>query len=142
MRGGERRVARQFGDQRIARADAVPLGARRQHLDLHLRHVDAGRAFAPAGLARHAQRHCVAQRIGRHRVGAELAGQRQAQRVGAAAREVLFVAGDAIGRAHHRASNARQVPLLLHISTAPSMPPSGPGWSDQSSFGVKSRAAA
>ena len=36
------------------------------------------------------------------------------------------------------ASKARQVPLLLHISTAPSMPPSGPGWSDQSSFGVKS----
>ena len=35
------------------------------------------------------------------------------------------------------ASKARQVPLLLHISTAPSMPPSGPGWSDQSSFGVK-----
>ena len=39
------------------------------------------------------------------------------------------------------ASKARQVPLLLHISTAPSMPPSGPGCSDQSSFGVKSAIA-
>ena len=36
------------------------------------------------------------------------------------------------------ASNARQAPLLLHISTAPSMPPSGPGYADQSSLGAKS----
>src|SRR5882757_4275249 len=32
-------------------------------------------------------------------------------------------------------SKARQVPLLLHISTAPRRPPNGPGWSDQSSLG-------
>jgi hypothetical protein len=36
------------------------------------------------------------------------------------------------------ASNFRQLPLLLHISTAPSRPP---GWSDQSSAGVKGRGA-
>ena len=73
----------------------------------------------------------------RHRTGAELPGQRQPQRVGPPARHVRLVARHAIRWAHHAGIEARQVPLLLHISTAPSMPPSGPGWSDQSSFGVK-----
>ena len=40
------------------------------------------------------------------------------------------------------AVKARQVPLLLHISTAPSIPASGPGWADQSSAGTKPGAGA
>ena len=40
------------------------------------------------------------------------------------------------------ASDFRQVPLLLHISTAPSSPPWGPGQADQSSAGVIRASAA
>ena len=98
---GVRRVARQIGDEPVARGQAVPLAVVVQELDLHLRHVDAGRAFALAALARDAQRHRLAHRVGGQRVGAELARQRQAQRVGAAARQMLLVAGRAVGRAHH-----------------------------------------
>ncbi len=60
--GGPGGIARQFGHQPLARLHAVALGAGGQHLDLHLRHVHAGRAFAPAGLAGHAQRHRLGQR--------------------------------------------------------------------------------
>ena len=60
------------------------------------------------------------------RIRPELAGDREPQRVGAAARDVALVAGDAIARAHHAAGRARQAPLLLHISTAPWKPPPAP----------------
>ena len=43
----------------------------------------------------------VAHLVGDQRLGAELAGQREAQRVGAAAGQMLLVAGRAVGRAHH-----------------------------------------
>ena len=105
--------------------------------------------FAMSTPVGHSRRHALhethssiasATRVRGHGVGAELAGQRQAQRVGAAAREVLSRRAWRGSDGHITpASKPRQVPLLLHISTAPSMPPSGPGWSDQSSFGVKPR---
>ena len=97
---GVRRIARQIADQAIAQRQAVLREARRLHLDFHARHVDAGRAFALAGLARHAQFHGLGHVVAGQRVGAELAGQREAQRVGAAARDMRFVARHAIARAH------------------------------------------
>ncbi|KWT97635.1 hypothetical protein APY03_1331 [Variovorax sp. WDL1] len=71
-----------------------------EELDLHLRHVDAGRAVALAALAADAQVHGVANGVAGEGVGAELARERQAQRVGAPAREVLLVARDAVAGAH------------------------------------------
>ncbi len=113
------RVARQFGDQPVAPRQAVAVEARRQHLDLHLRHVDAGRAFAPARLAGNAQRHRIGDRVGRHRIGAELAGERQAQRVGAPARHVRLVARHAIRRAHHAGiEGAAGAVVVAHLDRA------------------------
>src|SRR5262249_57872412 len=74
---------------------------RRLHLDLHARHVDAGRAFAPAGLAGDAELHGLRHLVGGERVTAELTGDGEAKRVGEPARDVALVAGDAIARAHN-----------------------------------------
>ena len=97
---GPGRVARQVGDQAVAGREAVALAVAVEELDLHPRHVDAGRAFAAAALAGDAELHGLAHGVGGQRVGAELAGERQAQRVGAAAGDVLLVAGGAEGGAH------------------------------------------
>jgi len=70
-----------------------------QELDLHLRHVDARRAIAAASLAAHAQVEGFAHRLGCE-VRAQLARQRQAQRIRAAARQMHFVARDAVTGAH------------------------------------------
>ena len=84
-----------------------------ERLDLHLRHVDAGRAFAPAALAAHAQVERVAHRLRLQRVGAELARQREPQRVGAAARQMLLVARDAIARAHRAGIELAAVAVVV-----------------------------
>src|SRR3546814_2173460 len=71
-----------------------------EELDLHPRHVDAGRAVALAALAADAEIHGLVHRLAGEGIGAALAGQRQTQAVGAAARQMLLVASDAIARAH------------------------------------------
>ena len=48
-------IARQIADQPVPQRKPVLCRPRRQHLDLHLRHVDAGRALVTAGLAGHAE---------------------------------------------------------------------------------------
>ena len=94
-------------------------GARRLHLDLHARHVDAGRAFAPAGLAGDAELQRLRHLVGGERVRPELAGDREPQRVGAAARHVALVAGDAIARAHHAAGElAAGAVVVAHLDRA------------------------
>ena len=90
------RVARQKADQPVVQRKAVLGGARRLHLDLHARHVDAGRAFAPAGLAGDAEFQRLRHLVGGERIRPELAGDGKPQRVGAAAGDVALVAGDAI----------------------------------------------
>jgi hypothetical protein len=71
-----------------------------QELDLHAGHVDAGRAVALAALAATRTGRGFAHRFAGQAVRAELAADGQPQRVGAAARQVLFVARDAVARAH------------------------------------------
>ena len=44
-------IAREIADQAVAQGQAMRGRARGEHLDLHLGHVDAGRAFVAAGLA-------------------------------------------------------------------------------------------
>ena len=70
---GERRIARQIADQPVAQREPVLGDARRLHLDLHARHVDAGRAFAPAGLAGDAELERLRHLVRGQRVGTELA---------------------------------------------------------------------
>src|SRR5664280_1831558 len=91
---------RQEADQPVVQREAVLGRARRQYLDLHARHVDAGRAFTPAGLAGDAELERLGHLVAGERVGPELAADRQPQRIGAPARDVALVAGDAIARAH------------------------------------------
>src|SRR5262249_10527855 len=76
-------------------------------------------AFAPARLARDAQLECLGHLVRRERPGAELAGEREAQRVGASARHVALLAGDAEARAHDatRAFAAGTV-VVAHLDRA------------------------
>ena len=114
-----RRIARQVGDQPVPRRKPVAAPVMVQELDLHPRHVDAGRAFAPAALARDAQIHRLAHVFRDERIGSELARQGQAQRVGAAAGQVLLVAGGAKGRAHHRGvALAAGAVVVAHLDRA------------------------
>ncbi len=97
----------------------MAVGARGQHLEFQLRHVHAGRAFAPTGLARHAQLHRVRHRIGCHGIRTKLSGERQPQRVGAPARRVDLVAGGAVGRAHRAGIEAAAGAVVVaHLDRA------------------------
>ncbi len=63
------------------------------------------------------------QRLGHlvrgQRIGAKLAGDGEAQRIGAAARDVALVAGDAIARAHHAAGQrAAGAVVVAHLDRA------------------------
>ncbi len=101
--GGQVRIARQIADQPVTQRKAVFLRARSQHLDLHLGHVDTGRAFMAAGLAGHAEFERVHHLVRGQCVRSQLPRDRQPQRIGAASRNILLVAGCAVGRAHHAA---------------------------------------
>ena len=93
--------------------------ARGLHLDLHARHVDAGGAFAPAGLAGDAELERLRHLVRGQRVGAELARDREAQRIGAAAGDVALVAGDAVARAHDAAGErAAGAVVVAHLDRA------------------------
>src|SRR6516162_8169670 len=93
--------------------------ARRLHLDLHARHVDAGRAFAPASLAGDAKLHGLGHLVGAQRVAPELAGDGEAQRIGAPARDVALVAGHAIARAHDTTGeHATGAVVVAHLDCA------------------------
>src|SRR6516225_897838 len=87
--------------------------ARRLHLDLHARHVDAGWAFAPASLAGDAKFHGLGHLVGAQRVASELAGDGEAQRI------VALVAGHAIARAHDAAGeHAAGAVVVAHLDRA------------------------
>jgi hypothetical protein len=100
--------------QRSAGEPAHRLAPRRR-LDLHPRHVDAGRAVALAALAADAQVQRLLHRVARSgsHVAPELARERQAQRVGAAARQVLLVARDAKARAHRAGVELAAVAVVV-----------------------------
>src|SRR5206468_11110148 len=64
-------ISRQIRYQPVARGETVAFAVVVQKLDLHARHVDAGRAFALAALARDAQRHRLAHVFRNQRLRAE-----------------------------------------------------------------------
>src|SRR3954471_17042634 len=90
-----------------------------QELDLHLGHVDAGRAFAPAALAGDAEIERLLHLARGEGVGPELAGDRKPQGSGAASREMLLVAGRAVGRARGAARElAAGAVVVAHLDGA------------------------
>src|SRR5262245_56231035 len=106
-------------------------GTRGLYLDLHARHVDAGRALAAAGLARDAELQRLGHLLGGERVRSELPGDRKSQRVGAPARDVALLARDAIRGAHHATVDlAAGAVVVAHLDralkTAAGAGPSGP----------------
>ncbi len=84
-----------------------------EHFDLHPRHVDAGRAIAPAALATHAQGEGLLHRRRVQAVASQLPAQREAQGVGPATREVTFVAGDPKTRTHRAGIELAAVPVVV-----------------------------
>ena len=78
----------------------MAFGARGQSLNLHARHIHARWAFALAALAGNAQRHGGGDFIPRQSIRPQLTRERQAQRIGAPASQMLFIACCAIGWAH------------------------------------------
>src|SRR5690606_7405177 len=72
-----------------------------------------GRAFTPAGFARHAELERAVEVVGRERVRPELTGQRETERVRAAARDVALVARHAIRRAHRTGVELPAVPVVV-----------------------------
>ena len=116
---GKRRVAREIADEPVVQREAVLRRARGLHLDLHARHVDAGRAFAPARLARDAKLERLRHLVRRERIGSKLAGDRKPQRIGAPAGHVALVARDAVARAHHAArKRAAGAVVVAHLDRA------------------------
>src|SRR5258705_11951755 len=88
-------------------------------LDLHAGHVDAGRAFGAAALARDAELHRLGHLVGGERIRPELAGDRKPQRVGAPARHIALLARDAIRGTHHAALRlAAGAVVVAHLDRA------------------------
>ena len=97
-------VVGQAGDEFVFQRVAVPSLVVVQELDLHLGHVDAGRAVAFAAFAANAQVervvHCLTGESVFRLDTLKLTRERQAQRVSATARQVFFVARHAVAGAH------------------------------------------
>ncbi len=98
-----------------------------EELDLHARHVHAGRALALAPLARDAQVERFAHRLVARFRSAELVGERQAQRVGAPAREIALRSRRAIARAHGPGVElAAMAVVVAHLHRAGQAAPGAP----------------
>ena len=91
---------RQKSKQSIANAQAMSLSPFLAKFDLHLCHVDTGRALAPTGLARNTQAHGLRHALRGHRVITQVTVEGLAQRVGATTGEMLLITGDPETRAH------------------------------------------
>ena len=129
LRIHERRIARQARDDAILRSPAMLLAIVIQELDLHARHVDAGRTLAPAAFAADAQIQHVVHALRRQRIASELPGQCVSRNALARPRVTSCSSCVAMNDGHITSAFLRHAPLLLHISTAPENPPQ----SDQSS---------
>ena len=115
-RQGRCQRVRQLRDHLIAPRDAVTQSMLVVDFDFHLRHVDAGRALAPAPLARYAERQRIPHRLRCQRIGAKLPRNRQPQRIRPAARYVLFVTRRAIARTHRaRIELAAVAVVVAHL---------------------------
>src|SRR4029077_16353259 len=112
---------------RTVRVRGVVVG---EKLHLHARPVDTGRAFALAAFARDAQvERCLDRLVA---LRAELPGEREAQRVGAAAGQVNLIARRAIRRAHRaRVELAAVAVVVAHLDGLVEAAPLAPvehGW--------------
>ncbi len=107
------RVVGQARDGLVLQRPAVPLLVVGEELDLHPRHVDAGRALALAALAADAKVQRLEDGIARQRIRSELARQREPQRVRPAARQMLLVARDAKARAHRSGVELAAVAVVV-----------------------------
>ena len=94
------RVMRQKGKQAVAHAQAMPLSPLLAKFDFHLRHVDAGWAFAPTGFTRHTKAHGLGHALRGHRVITQVTVKGLAQGIGATAGEMLLITRDPETRAH------------------------------------------
>ena len=121
------RIARQVRNQPRLQVQPMAASGLMQDLDLHARHVDAGRAFALAGLAGDAEIERVTHFVGGERVLAELTGKRESETVGAAAGDMLLVGCDAVGRAHHAGLRLSASAIVVaHLGGAEEPAPIGP----------------
>ena len=103
-------------DQAVAQRVAIFLLVVVQKLYLHFGHVHAGRAFAFAAFAAHAQVHALVHGVAGECVGAELPRQRQPQGVGAATGQVLLVPRDPVTRTHGTAVKfAAMAVVVTHL---------------------------
>ncbi len=94
------RILGQVRDQAVFHRIAVLRPVMGEELNLHPGHVDTGRTLAPAALAAYAQIHRGAHGLRGKAAGPKLAGQREPERIGAAPRDVLLRARDAVARTH------------------------------------------
>ena len=98
---------------------ALSRSAQGRHLNFHARHINTNRAFAPAGLAGHAQLHGLRHLVTNQGVRSHLAGQRQTQAVRPAARHIPFITGGTIGRTHHTSLElAAGTVVVAHLDSA------------------------
>src|SRR5262249_26131449 len=87
--------------------------------DFYPRHVDAGRAFAAARFAGDAKFQRLRHLIGCQRIRPELAGDGEAERVGAPTRHITLVTGDAVTRTHDAAGKrAAGAVVVTHFDGA------------------------
>src|SRR5918994_3256795 len=116
-----------MGDQPLLKGQAMAFIIMMKKFDLHLCHVNTGRALALAAFARNAQ----VERLLHLRRGKcawpELAGDREAQRVGTTASDVLLLTGGAIRRTHCAAQRfPTSAVIVAHLDSLAEAPPFRP----------------
>ena len=100
-------------------AEAVSFCHRCLHFNFHACHVDAGRTLVFAPFARDAEFHGFGHLLGGERIRSKLAGDCETKRIGAPARQVLFLAGGAKRRAHDPALQLAAGPVVVaHLDSA------------------------
>ena len=119
-RRGARRIARQIGDQPVAQRERMGLAILRagtRSSCAPCRRRPGIRACSPCTRCRAPW--CARMSSETSASRPELSRQREAQRVGAAARDVLLVEGGAVGRAHHaRIGLAAGAVVVAHLDRA------------------------
>src|ERR1700674_391294 len=107
------RIPWQVGGESFTNRGAMALVPLVEELDLHTRHVDAGRALPPATLAADAKVHDVLHVVGDQSSGPELPGERETKTIGPAACQILFIACREVTRTHHTGVRLTAGPIVV-----------------------------